>query len=463
MPAFLYKIILILIGIIIWKTVFASFMKAKSALKDDASDDDSDSRPRAQLDLETQWRQAAERLFCTFDHGEKADGSGMFITGRVSGHAVTIKRFGRNYVRYFVSFRNATRIQVCVVRDIQTIAERILDGHPIFSSRMFFSSQEPDFYCSAESEEAFDRFLDMPSNRSAVLNLVRLFPAGMFNNEGVSVRLRASVPDEKVLANMLAIANALEKPSRTPMPDLLTAQKKGLLSIPADFSPAMDADEEEEDAPKRYSPLSVPIEPSKRTSRLQPRKNEDPAISGRTVVIHVSPEPKQGASAEAGEAGVERKTAPSLPKSPAKKPPASAPSPSEAGHNLGGSSASLTVESVCAALFSKSFPGAEERAAFDAMKGSRVRWSGEVQTVLPFSMDFTFGSGKGVKATLLVHEMKQGQSAFPVRITAVAAFPPDLQAALEAAKGKTGSFEGDLLKFEPFAREIFLQNASLDS
>ena len=97
------------------------------------------------------------------------------------------------------------------------------------------------------------------------------------------------------------------------------------------------------------------------------------------------------------------------------------------------------------------------------MKGCRVRWTGELQMALPFSMDFTFGSRKGVKATLLVHEMKQGQSGVPVRIKAVAAFPPELQAALESAKGKTVAFEGDILKFEAFSREIYLQDASLES
>ena len=483
---FLFKIACILIGIFIWKTVFASFMKAKSAMKDEASGgDDDDSKPRAQQDLETQWRQVAANICCTFNPGEKPNGGDMSITGRSSGHAITITRFGRNYVRYFVAFRNATRIQVCVVRDIQSVAERILDGHPIFPSKMFFSSQEPDFYCSAESEEAFDRFLETPSNRSAVLNLVRLFPAAMFNNEGVSVRLRATVPDGEVLLRMLTIANALEKPSQTPMPDLLIAQKKGLLSVPADFPSALDA-RQEEDAPKRFPPLQVQVEPSKRTSRIKPqRKAEDFAASSRTTVIPIPPEAKPASGADAVKSGVVRNSSPSAPatsasstktgrirvggsvfssasaSSPQKSP--AEPEKSPVPVQNAAMADDMTVEFVCAALFSKSFPGAEERAAFDAMKGRRVRWSGELQMVLPFSMDFTFGSSKGVKATFLVHEMKQGQSAFPVKIKAVAAFPPELQPALEAAKGKTVSFEGDLLKFEPFAREIFLQNASLDS
>jgi hypothetical protein len=145
---------------------------------------------------------------------------------------------------------------------------------------------------------------------------------------------------------------------------------------------------------------------------------------------------------------------------------APSPCPNEAGYNRGGGSASpvsdaLNVESVCAALFGKSFPGAEERAAFDAMKGRRVRWSGELLMSLPFSMDFVFGSQKGVKSTLLICKYMQGS--VPVQIKAVAAFPPELRERLESLKGKTVLFEGELLKFEPFAREIYLQNASLES
>lgn len=470
---FLFKIAAILIGIFIWKTVMASFAKAKEAMRDD---EDGGAGSRAHLDLETQWREAAEALTGTFDPGEGPNMKNASITGSISGHSFTIKRFGRNYVRYFVGFRNATRIQVCVVRDMQTIAERILDGHPIFPSKMFFSSQEPDFYCSAESEAAFDRFLEMPSNRSAVLNLVRLFPAGMFNNEGVSVRLRASVPDVEVISRMATIANALENPSQTPMPDLMTAEKKGLLAVPAEFSFADDAeDENEEDVPKRFPPIQVVASTTKakKTSKIQVRK-PDASAAARTTVIRISPEAKRTGISDTVKSDIVRSTPEkTVLFSPEKQVPAvqplkqetpvSAQSPSEAGHFRSGGSASLTVESVCAALFSKSFPSAEERAAFDAMKGRRVHWTGELQMVLPFSMDFTFGSRKGVKATLLVHEMKQGQSGIPVRIKAVAAFPPEFQAALESAKGKTVSFEGDILKFESFAREIYLQDASLES
>jgi len=434
MPAFLFKILAIVFGIIMWRVIKSSFDKAKKAMQEDdyEPDDDEDMEevPSSQeaVARNGQWKLAAQQLGCAFDPGKRNDGKDVSISGKVSGYAVTVKRFGHNYVRYFVAFRRPLQARVCVVQDLEPIAKRILDGHPVFSSKMFFSSREPVFYCSADSEDAFDRFLNVPSNRSAVLNLVRTFPAGMFNAEGVSVRLRAMTPDVGTVRQMVAIARTLEAPSGNSMPDLTVAPKKDLVSIPPvqSFSPAPPA--KEEDVPKRFPPIQIGGEY---------RRNDSAASSSPSAA---------GDNYSGGSA-----------------------SPSAAGDNRSGDFASsaadseLDVESVCSVLFAKSFPGAEERAAFDAMKGRRVRWSGELQMSLPFSMDFTFGSRRGVKATLLVCKMAQGQSGMPVTIKAVAAFPPELQGVLEAAKGKTVVFSGEILKFEPFAREIYLQDALLEA
>lgn len=456
---FLFKIIAILIGIFIWKSVVASFRKANKAIHDGSYDDED--VPVAKADLESQWREAAKQLACEYDPGASPDGKDASITGRFSGRAITIRRFGRNYVRYFVAFRKAPGFNVCVVRDLESIAARILDGHPIFPSKMFFSSQEPDFFCSAESEDAFDRFLNTPSNRSAVLNLVRLFPAGMFNNEGVSVRLRATTPDVSVISRMAAIANALESPSSEPMPDLQTAEKKTPLYVPP-VQPGSIAEnvESEDDAPKRFPPIQIGTSPSRKTSRI-PVQPDASAASRRTTTIRISSEAKRMNKSDTPKADVVRSSNTSA--SPA---PASTSCPSEAGHFRSGGSASavaddLTVESVCTALFAKSFPGAEERAAFEAMKGRRVRWNGELLMSMPFSMDFVFGSQKGVKATILICKLAQGS--VKAQIKAVAAFPPDFRERLDAMKGKPLVFEGELLKFEPFAREIYLTGASLVS
>ena len=473
---FLFKIIAILIGIFIWKTVMASFAKARKAMRDDEDREEPDTcdgengpAPQATLFRNGQWKLAAQQLACAFDPGKRNDGRDVSISGTVSGHAVTVKRFGHNYVRYFVAFRRPLRSRVCVVRDLEPIAKRILDGHPVFSSKMFFPSREPDFFCSADSEEAFDRFLNVPSNRSAVLNLVHTFPAGMFNSEGVSVRLRAMTPDPGTLRQMIELADALESPSNLAMPDLTTAPKKDLLSIPPAQSLSPVSPVKEEDTPKRFPPIQIgeerrredggAKEPGGQAVFAEPDIPAEPDISAEPVA---SAEP----ASEPLAADICRE-GPATPSTIEARDSYSGgsvtSSPSEAGDIRSGGPASLDVESVCSVLFAKSFPGAEERAAFEAMKGRRVRWSGKIQMVLPFSMDFTFGSNRGVKATLFVHEMSQGQSGTKVRIKAVAAFPPEFQGALEASKGKTVVFSGELLKFEPFAREIYLRNATLEA
>lgn len=450
---FLFKIIAVLIGIFIWKAIIGSFRKANRAMRDDSYDGEDDSAPVAQSDLETQWHEAAKQLACVYYPGSKPNAQDASITGRFSGHAITVKRFGRNYVRYFVAFRKTPGFNVCVVRDLESIAERILDGHPIFPSKMFFSSQEPDFFCSAESEDAFDRFLNTPSNRSAVLNLVRLFPAGMFNDEGVSVRLRATAPDVSVISRMAAIANALESPSSEPMPDLLTAQKKDLLAVPEDFTPEASTNEEP-DTPKRFPPLQIDVDA--KTTRI-PLPSNTTMTSQRTAVIRISSEAKRMNKSDTPKADVVRSSSPSATPESESVTPQNQTSPEQ--KNAAPVADGLTVESVCAALFGKAFPGAEERAAFDAMKGRRVRWSGELLMSMPFSMDFVFGSQKGVKATILICKIEQGS--LPVQIKAVAAFPPTLREQMDSLKGKKIVFEGELLKFEPFAREIYLTDASL--
>ena len=464
MPAFLFKILAIVFGIIMWRVIKSSFDKAKKAMQEDdyEPDDDEDtedvSASQEAVARNGQWKLAAQQLGCAFDPGKRNDGKDVSISGKVSGYAVTIKRFGHNYVRYFVAFRRPLQSRVCVVQDLEPIAKRILDGHPVFSSKMFFSSREPVFFCSADSEDAFDRFLNVTSNRSAVLNLVRTFPAGMFNDEGISVRLRAMTPDVGTVRQMVAIAKTLESPSGSTMPDLTIAPKKDLVSIPPvqSFSPAPPV--QEDDVPKRFPPIQIGDEYRRNDSTVSPSMSLSEAGDNRSGDL-ASPSPSVAGDNYSG--------GPASPRAAGdnRSGDSASPSPSAAGDNRSGGSASseLDVESVCAVLFAKSFPGAEERAAFDAMKGRRVRWIGELQMSLPFSMDFTFGSRRGVKATLLVCKMAQGQSGMPVAIKAVAAFPPELQSTLEASKGKTVVFSGEILKFEPFAREIYLQNALLEA
>ena len=472
MPSILFKLFGVVAAIVIWKVFMAMINGArtvKRSMDEDAereglTDDGDGPVPQARRDFLDQWQDAAKELGCKFESGDSPDGKNASISGRFSGRNILIKRFGRNYVRYFVELRRTPGIRVCVVRDLDTIAERILDGHPVFTSRMFFPSSEPSFFCSADSEDAFDRFLAVPSNRSAVLNLVRLFPACTFNPEGVSVRLRASTPDVSVIDAMSAIANALENPSDTPMPDLRQPRtdKKQRVSPTVAESQIFDAPPEREDTPKRYAPLKVDVGTD--TARL--RRVPDERTSGKTAIIrihaddcaHMRAEDQQGKPVQNVSRPAEAEEAPRTAVFPGE-----APTAPESPANVPETNSALSAESVCSTLFAKPFPGNEERAAFDAMKGQRVRWQGELLAAMPFSMDFVFGTTRGVKATIAVWKIQQSKYGGPVQIKAVAAFAPELQRDLDAAKGSTITFEGTLLKFEPFAREIYLQDATIAS
>ena len=500
MPSFVFKIFAVIAGIIIWKAFMRMIAGARAAQSTD-EDDEEDSEfvedekkhpgkgplPQARQSFFDEWQSAANELGCTFNPGEDPRGREASISGHFCGREILIRRFGRNYVRYFVQIRRSPGIQVCVVRDLDTIAERILNGHPIFPSRMFFPSSEPSFFCSAESEDEFDRFLSVPSNRSAVLNLVRLFPACTFNPNGVSVRLRATSPVVSVIDNMTAIASALESPSDTPMPDLRQPQtnKNDRVSPSVAESDDFVPQPEREDTPKRYAPLKVDVDSD--PARLRRMKNA-PAPSDRTSVLHLHDDPAEHSGSEKISASA-RTTVLRLDDVPAEAPapkekpappaaavsplfkavetprtvssPGKAPVAPETPSNAAEPDSALSVESVCAVLFAKPFPGAEERAAFEAMKGRRVRWRGELLSSMTFSMDFVFGSRKGVKATLAVWKMNQSKYGAPVQIKAVAAFPPELRQELEAAKWQTLTFEGTLLKFEPYAHELYLQDATL--
>lgn len=120
----------------------------------------------------------------------------------------------------------------------------------------------------------------------------------------------------------------------------------------------------------------------------------------------------------------------------------------------------LAADSVAAELFSSSFPGEKEKAYFNGIAGSSVQWSGILRSAYPYSSDFVFGPGPRVKATFEIAEVSSGYG-MKNKVKATVSLP---QEAAERLKGKTGKsfcFSGKLLRFEPFAREILLENGEL--
>ena len=87
---------------------------------------------------------------------------------------------------------------------------------------------------------------------------------------------------------------------------------------------------------------------------------------------------------------------------------------------------------------------------------------GTLKSVYPYSSDFVFGKGPGTKATFEIAEVASGYG-MKNKIKATVSFSADTIAQLKGNSGKTFSFSGSLLKFEPFAREILVEKGTLES
>ena len=103
----------------------------------------------------------------------------------------------------------------------------------------------------------------------------------------------------------------------------------------------------------------------------------------------------------------------------------------------------------------------QQKEKFEKYRETEVEWTGKLKTFFPYTSDFTFGQGNGVKATFELEEIKPSGSIMPIKIKTVAAFPKDAAPQFSNAYGKTFRFRGKLLKMEPIAREIYLSDSCL--
>ena len=119
---------------------------------------------------------------------------------------------------------------------------------------------------------------------------------------------------------------------------------------------------------------------------------------------------------------------------------------------------SLEKNTFLRQLWSSGMNFQKQKDFFESCRGREVEWDGILKMSFPFSSDFVFGSGSGVKATFELAEFKPEGSFMPIRIKAVAAFSKDVSDLFAKASGKPFRFRGKLLKIEPIAREIYLSD-----
>ena len=124
----------------------------------------------------------------------------------------------------------------------------------------------------------------------------------------------------------------------------------------------------------------------------------------------------------------------------------------------------LSKEAVLHALWNSSFPGNAEKMLFEnTYKNKQVCWDGVLRGAFPYNTDFVFGQHTGVKSTIDLLEITQGNSSFKVMIKAQISFPPEEAQRLRNASGKQIVFQGTLLKYEPLSRQLYLSGGMIHS
>ena len=121
----------------------------------------------------------------------------------------------------------------------------------------------------------------------------------------------------------------------------------------------------------------------------------------------------------------------------------------------------LKKEALLPALFASTFVGTREKELFELVRGKEVVWDGLLKGEYEFGMDFAFGSQGGVKATLELLEIRQGAYSMKAKVKGIVCFPKSELQTLRALNGERITFRGTLLKFEGFAREVYLTSGAL--
>ena len=116
------------------------------------------------------------------------------------------------------------------------------------------------------------------------------------------------------------------------------------------------------------------------------------------------------------------------------------------------------IEEFCAAVFAPGLLSYSATQKFrESYEGKHIVWTGTLESMTPFSFDFDFGSGGGIKAVLTILE---GHDAGSRDIQAVIGLPPGLEG-LDDRIGQPVAFTGRLLKVDGLAKRVMIADAAL--
>lgn len=116
------------------------------------------------------------------------------------------------------------------------------------------------------------------------------------------------------------------------------------------------------------------------------------------------------------------------------------------------------IEEFCATVFAPGVLSFTANQIFKASyEGERIVWTGTLESMTPYTFDFDFRPGRGIKAVLTILESKAVGSR---NVQAVIGLPPDTEG-LDNRIGQPVTFTGTLLKVDGLARKVLVADAGL--
>ena len=199
---------------------------------------------------------------------------------------------------------------------------------------------------------------------------------------------------------------------------------------------------------REFTPESQTATPEPEAQR-EPLTEIDPAPIEPEVEVEPEAAPEPEAAAEATE----------MPQ------PAEAVEPAAAAAIDSGAAAAssgVDLDDFCDSVFTPGALSYQATQTFDSrFKGEQASWIGTLQAVEPYSYDFVFGVGKGLRATVQVHQVDGGLTGDGI-VRAVVQLPAEL-VDLQDRIGDRLRFSGKLIKVDGLMRKVFMSDGQASS
>ena len=326
-----------------------------------------------------------------------------------------------------VKYKEKHPLDFLLMKDEKGVLEEAMAGKPRLESLVgLLASSRNDFAMTGSDPERLKSFFN-PVRKNILEDLLKSGKVLHMDREKIYWSQPGVIREEEILSEMLGLVIAAGSIFREGVEELASPAPG-----PAAISPA-PAEKES----IIFAPLSV----------SKPEKEEKAEAIPETIELEI-PEKKEEILPEKE---IKKEI---LPDAPAEE--TGSPSPLVASPEENPGEEKLALQLLAEELFAVSFPDGALRTKWEEKKGILMEGEGIIRSSYDYRSDFVFGGAPGVKVTIDLGELagKEGHMKLPYR--AVISFPAEEKEFFRISQGKKIHFTGKLLKFETFAREIYL-------